>query len=134
MRHSRCISPVIGSPQSRKFKLRYYRPRAARSAEGIDNPDPVHLAAMRQILAEQLAAAERAGRGDNSAVPIGETVRRLDLQRTGEDRHRQCLHLEAGPGGDQRRGGLVRQPPDGRGHGSERRYVANDCAFRPDTN
>ncbi len=70
---------------------------------------PSNVATMRHILGIETAAAERPRSGDNGAVPVGELVPRLDLQRRVEDCQGNVLYRKSGPRGDQAHRELVRQ-------------------------
>ena len=78
---------------------------------------PVNLTAVRQILSVEAAATERTGGSDDSAVPIRESVCRLDFQRAGQDRQRDVLNRKAAPYGDQSCCNSMSQPPRSRRSG-----------------
>lgn len=65
---------------------------------------------MLHVLGVKLGAAQRAGRGDDGAVPVRKAVCRRYLQRCGHDLQGDRLYPKPRPGRDQPGGDVVRQP------------------------
>src|SRR6516165_12181059 len=94
--------PAASPPNSRAshpFDLTRVLSRLCRqwSAEGVDNGDPLDFPAVGHVLSIERTASEGTGGGNDRAIPIRESVCRLDLQRADEDRERNLLHSETGP-------------------------------------